>query len=314
MVENGFLVLGEELSFVTLNLPSVLFLFFNSVFIPSVLTLLVPAACRSSLELGYFIRCMIGFFEGASFPAVYYFFPIWIPLEEKSLMVSSIASGMYFGEMIGISVSGLLIDSSWKVNGKEWGGWQSIFYVFGIAGILWFPFWAFFAYERPEDHPKISREEIELINYGKEGKSSTSSSTYSSVPAVASGRNASQQYSILPELDSAFNPIIGDEENDLEMTVFDLSASGPLRNDSSHSGKQDGEIETEYSEKLISKPTPPWLLFFTHPVCLAFYVNSFTFVRYTPCFSAFNFLILHGCCVVFPFIRFLLLLFSIGFD
>jgi MFS family permease len=273
-VGNGFLVLGKQRTSLTLTFSFV----FDSVFIPSILTLLVPVACRSSLELGYFIRCMIGFFEGASFPAVYYFFPIWIPLEEKSLMVSSIASGMYFGEMIGISVSGLLIDSSWKVNGEEWGGWQSVFYVFGIVGILWFPFWALFAYERPEVHPKISREEVELINHGKDGKSSSSS--YSSVPA-GSGGITSQHYSVLPELDSAFNPIIGDGEDDLEMIVFGLSASGPLRNDSSHhSGKQEGDLEVDPTEKLVSKPSPPWFLFFTHPVCLAFYVNSWTFVSY----------------------------------
>lgn len=54
-----------------------------SVLIPSALTLLVPAACKQSFGLALFVRAIIGFFESASFPAVFHFFPIWIPLKGK---------------------------------------------------------------------------------------------------------------------------------------------------------------------------------------------------------------------------------------
>lgn len=82
-------------------------------------------------------------------------------------MLPAIASGMYFGEIIGFSLSGYLVDWSLYINGQYWGGWQSVFYVFGLAGIVWFPYWAIFAYETPESHPRITKEEVDYIKAGK---------------------------------------------------------------------------------------------------------------------------------------------------
>ena len=41
-----------------------------------------------------------------------------------------------------------------------------VFYVFGLCGILWFPFWAYFAYETPDEHPRITKEELMFIHSG----------------------------------------------------------------------------------------------------------------------------------------------------
>jgi hypothetical protein len=138
-----------------------------SVLIPSIITLFVPMACRTSFGLALFIRCVIGFFESATFPAVYHFFPIWVPLPEKTLMIPAIISGMYLGEIIGFSLSGILISWDITINGQSWGGWQVIFYIFGLCGVLWFPYWALFAYESPDKHPKITKEELDYIREGK---------------------------------------------------------------------------------------------------------------------------------------------------
>ena len=138
-----------------------------SVLIPSALTLLVPVACRSSYGMALFIRVIIGFFESATFPAVFHFFPIWVPLSEKTFMIPFIVSGMYMGEIIGFSLSGALAGSTMMVNGEDWGGWPSIFYVFGACGLIWFPFWAYAAHESPAVHPYITKEEVLLINRGK---------------------------------------------------------------------------------------------------------------------------------------------------
>ena len=61
-------------------------LFGLSILIPSVLTLLVPAACRDSFPAALAIRALIGLCESASFPAIYHFLPVWIPLTEKTIM------------------------------------------------------------------------------------------------------------------------------------------------------------------------------------------------------------------------------------
>jgi len=123
-------------------------------------------ACRSSFAVALILRCIIGFTESASFPAVYHFFPIWVPLEEKTLMIPFIASGMYMGEIVGFPMSGVLCGSDINIGGYSYGGWSSVFYIFGLAGILWFPFWALRAYESPDDHPHISKEEVMWIKKG----------------------------------------------------------------------------------------------------------------------------------------------------
>lgn len=137
-----------------------------SVLVPSLLTLLVPAASKSSLGLAVFVRIAIGLFESATFPCVYHFIVSWIPIREKTTIVSVIYSGMALGTIIGFALSGIFVDSRMVIDGEEVGNWPSVFYVFGMAGVLWFPLWAWRAYETPADHPSISREEIGLIAEG----------------------------------------------------------------------------------------------------------------------------------------------------
>lgn len=124
-------------------------------------------AARSSLTGALILRMMIGFFESASFPMVYHYIPVWIPIDEKTFLIPAILSGMYMGEIIGFSLSGVLVASDITISGKFYGGWPSVFYVFGIVGVVWFPFWAYLAHESPDRHPKITKEELLLIKKGK---------------------------------------------------------------------------------------------------------------------------------------------------
>ena len=141
-------------------------LFGWSVAIPSILTLLVPLAVHHSIVSVVIVRLLIGICESATIPAEFYFFPIWVPLAEKTFMIPFIVSGMYVGEIIGFSLSGALAGSSIYIGGDFYGGWPSIFYVFGLSGILWFPLWIYAAHESPAVHPYITQEEVLLINRG----------------------------------------------------------------------------------------------------------------------------------------------------
>jgi MFS family permease len=140
---------------------------FYSVAAPSFLTIMVPMACNHSLEAALTIRVLIGFFESASFPAIYHFFPIWVPNTEKTFLIPFIVSGIYLGEIVGFSLSGILAESNIYIGGDYYGGWQSIFYVFGLVGLLWFPLWIYMAYESPSVHPYISTEELNYMRTGK---------------------------------------------------------------------------------------------------------------------------------------------------
>lgn len=77
-----------------------------------------------------------------------------------------IYGGMYMGEILGFSLSGLLVSSTIEMDGISY-PWEWVFYLFGLWGVVWFPLWAMYAYERPEDHPGIDREELMLIGEGK---------------------------------------------------------------------------------------------------------------------------------------------------
>ncbi|XEQ91693.1 hypothetical protein SCACP_05010 [Sporomusa carbonis] len=45
---------------------------------------------------------------------------------------------------------------------EQW-GWQVSFYAFAIVGVLWCALWNWYGCDRPEQHPSISKEELEYI-------------------------------------------------------------------------------------------------------------------------------------------------------
>ena len=68
------------------------------------------------------------------------------------------------GEILGFAFAGLLVGSS-NLSGMK--GWESTFYIFGMIGVVWYPFWCYLAYENPMKHPYISKEELDIIQNGK---------------------------------------------------------------------------------------------------------------------------------------------------
>lgn len=48
-------------------------------------------------------------------------------------------------------------------KGDFLGGWPSVFYVFGMLGIVWFAFWLKYAHDSPESHPTIDPAERRYI-------------------------------------------------------------------------------------------------------------------------------------------------------
>lgn len=269
-----------------------------SVLIPSILTLLVPVACRTSFALALVIRASLGFFEAASFPCIYRFFPLWVPTAEKTLLVSSISSGMYIGEIIGFSTSGYLTTTpKFHVGGLQFGGWDMVFYVFGLLGVLWFPFWAKWAYEYPEDHPSITQEELDLIRKGKQlhnyrrrtqgGGSAVDvadnplhKQLYADEVGAAEGANAAEE----PEAEVAV------DGREVGLRSRSRGVSAERRGSRSYSlVSTDGPVavaepaETPVNDSAVLSGAVPWHIFFTHPVTLTLFVQAWVFgwVGYT---------------------------------
>ena len=69
---------------------------------------------------------------------------------------SFICAGGPFGTVIAMPASSYLC---------EYLGWESVFYVFGALGCLWFILWAFLVHDRPE--PDTGHEEKVFIQVGE---------------------------------------------------------------------------------------------------------------------------------------------------
>jgi MFS family permease len=131
--------------------------------IPSVLTLFTPIACETAFPLALMVRAITGLFAAGVLPSVYTFFYNWIVAREKTSMVTFTTSGLHIGSIIGFSLSGYLAGVPLRANGTHLGNWRLLFYLFGFVGVLWTLFWVWFVYERPEDHPLMTPEELALI-------------------------------------------------------------------------------------------------------------------------------------------------------
>ncbi|CAG0913240.1 unnamed protein product [Notodromas monacha] len=123
----------------------------------AIFTLMTPIAARYSVYALMAVRVMEGIGEGVTFPAMHALIAKWAPPFQRSLFSSIIYAGSTAGLVVSMPIAGILAQSSFL------GGWPSIFYVFGAAGIVWFAFWAFLVYEDPDSHPWISVAEKTLI-------------------------------------------------------------------------------------------------------------------------------------------------------
>ena len=121
-------------------------------FIAGILTLLSPVAADIG-GLGWLIaaRVFIGFCHGVIFPALHGAWSHWAPPGESSKLVSIHIAGASFGTVIVFPLGGILADTL---------GWRYIFYVTGALTLAWCILWAFLVYDTPQQHPRISEQEL----------------------------------------------------------------------------------------------------------------------------------------------------------
>ncbi len=78
----------------------------------------------------------------------------WIPPEERTSFIARSFFGSTFGLIFTFPLCGYLSNSF---------GWEAPFYVIGALTLIWFVFWIFLVYDSPDDHPRISAQEKDLI-------------------------------------------------------------------------------------------------------------------------------------------------------
>lgn len=120
----------------------------------SVFTLVTPVAALISLPVLIATRILMGLGEAAMFPATYGIFGNWIPEKERSRSVSFMIGGIPLGTLFALTTTGWIVERF---------GWPWVFYLFGVAGIIWTILWYFKSTDYPRQYPGISEQEKELL-------------------------------------------------------------------------------------------------------------------------------------------------------
>ena len=69
-------------------------------------------------------------------------------------MAGIVYSGAQAGTVLSLPISGFLCEAF---------GWPSVFYVFGLLGLVWWVGWCYLVYDSPQTHPRISSSERRYI-------------------------------------------------------------------------------------------------------------------------------------------------------
>jgi len=113
---------------------------------------MTPGAATSVTTLGV-AMFLLGLGEAANFPACNKTIAEWFPRRERALAFSIFNSGSNVGNMLVPMLVPMLVAGF---------GWRGAFVAAGSTGFVWLAFWLKI-YAKPEQHPKVSSQELELI-------------------------------------------------------------------------------------------------------------------------------------------------------
>src|SRR5690606_33615584 len=114
------------------------------------------AFAKTAMQFSAF-RFLLGIAESANFPAGVKAASEWFPLRERALAIGMLNAGSSAGAAIAIPLVSII---ALQFN------WQAAFVVTGLLGLIWVFFWRR-QYYLPQDHPRISKAERELILEGQ---------------------------------------------------------------------------------------------------------------------------------------------------
>lgn len=99
-------------------------------------------------------RILFGLFEGPALVANAKTLSQWAPPKERAFLNGIGLFGVPFGALITAPIAYVLISTI---------GWKLMFVVLGIIGIIWAIVWTKVFTDYPEDHPRVSKEELDII-------------------------------------------------------------------------------------------------------------------------------------------------------
>jgi sugar phosphate permease len=108
-------------------------------------------------------RVILGAAQAGVFPGCFKLCFNWFSLSERSLAYSLLRVGSIAGVVVISFVTGFIITSL---------GWEAVFYISSVLGLVSCVAFAFLVTDRPEHHPFISSEEIVSLRESKEQETS----------------------------------------------------------------------------------------------------------------------------------------------
>ncbi|CAN6458251.1 unnamed protein product [Victoria cruziana] len=120
----------------------------------SVSTFLTPWAAESSLFALLALRVLLGMAEGVALPSMNKMILRWFPKTERARAVALAMGGFHLGSAIGLIISPIIMSQT---------GIFGPFVIFGLFGFLWVLVWISASSDSPDQHPQISKYELEYI-------------------------------------------------------------------------------------------------------------------------------------------------------
>uniref|UniRef100_A0A0K8VMD7 Putative inorganic phosphate cotransporter n=1 Tax=Bactrocera latifrons TaxID=174628 RepID=A0A0K8VMD7_BACLA len=118
----------------------------------SILCMLTPLTARlGDWKLVFALRVVQGLIQGCIFPSTHTLLSKWVPPEERGSIGTFCYTGVQFGSVIMMGISGTIASSSL--------GWPGIFYSSGLISLLYVIMWYFVGASDPSDYKWISAEE-----------------------------------------------------------------------------------------------------------------------------------------------------------
>lgn len=120
----------------------------------SLFTLITPPAAAFGITALIITRVLMGMGEAVMFPSMYSLFARWVPQSERSRSTAFATSGISLGTVFALLVTPIIVTHL---------GWEWSFYLFGLAGLLWFGLWQRLIAPSPRQHRGISAAELTFI-------------------------------------------------------------------------------------------------------------------------------------------------------
>ncbi len=125
--------------------------------VATALTTLIPPGISQAVLLLIGIRFALGAGEAVIYPAANQFVARWVPEQERGFINGLIFAGVGAGS--GLTPPLL----AWFILHH---GWRSAFWFSAVIGVIAGGVWWWFARDTPEEDPKVSRSELNIIRQG----------------------------------------------------------------------------------------------------------------------------------------------------